>query len=275
MLILVFTLFLLTGCNHNPAHVYEYEPAYEYLYEDDLYEDDIYEDDDEGGLSSLNCQIAQDVPYGETDEETDINEVNDLTEQDITSEPTDTNQTNEITNDYSYNENILCDFCLDHYIGEDLRLHWGNTHPMYIRDIDIDGYVEFYNVQADIFLSEFDIIYEHTYIQPYTGWPTTMVMWPDETLTNFSFVSLELGGDDGMTFYTSEVLFVIDELNPNDAVVLNVSFYHYLIPHGGIMFTDSNGVDRQFFIIDASVRGGCWPHWGLSEHDENHWALWE
>ena len=108
----------------------------------------------------------------------------------------------------------------------------------------------------------------------------TLVIWADEPLRDFSFVSLTFNSDYGESdevrdyFYTREVLLTIDELTPTDAVVLNVFFPHYLISRGGVVFTDADGIQRRMFIAE-SMRGGCWPHFYLSPHnDETHWADW-
>jgi len=169
---------------------------------------------------------------------------------------------------------VLCDFCLDHYVGEDLRANW-DTSPMNIRDNWEFEMVDTLPNSFDDFLAAFETVHEFTYLQWETEWYSTFVIWPDEMLYDFVFVSLQLGGDDYREiFFVQETLLTIDELPSNHAVVLNVAFVHYLIPRGGIMFTDSQGVRHRMFITDGSPRGGCWPHFGLFAHTEDHWADW-
>ena len=61
---------------------------------------------------------------------------------------------------------------------------------------------------------------------------------------------------------TQEVLLTVPVLRPTDAVVLNVAFEHYLLPHGAVIFTDANGVQWRMFI-GQSMRGGCFPIYSL------------
>jgi len=172
------------------------------------------------------------------------------------------------------NAPVLCDFCWDHYVGEDLRAD-RDTSPMNIRDDWEFEMVDILPNSFDEFLTQFGTVHEFTYQQWETEFYSTFVIWPDETLYDFSFVSLELGGDDYREiFFVRETLLTIDELLPNHAVILNVAFVHYLIPRGGIMFTDTEGIRHRMFITDGSPRGGCWPHFSLFAHTEDHWAGW-
>ncbi|MCL2284931.1 MAG: hypothetical protein FWC32_01035 [Firmicutes bacterium] len=139
------------------------------------------------------------------------------------------------------------------------------TPPLNILSRDID----------DEFLSTFETVHTFTYQQWETDWYGTIILWPDEPLRDFAFLSILFDeDDDGMFFTVREELLTIDELLPSHAVVLNVAFIHYLIPRGGITFTDANGVQRRMFITDVSVRGGCFPYFILAPHDETHWADW-
>jgi hypothetical protein len=67
-------------------------------------------------------------------------------------------------------------------------------------------------------------------------------------------------------FYTEEIVYTVDELFPGDALLLNVGFVHYLIPRGGLIFTDENG-EQKSMLITESMRGGCFPRYGLSPHN--------
>jgi hypothetical protein len=155
----------------------------------------------------------------------------------------------------------LC-HCGEHYVNEDLRQP---TPPLNIR--------EMHEVDAE-FLDSFETIHTFTYIQWETDLYSTIVLWPDEILHDFTFLSLGFNGDaERMQFYTREVLMTIGELPPTEAVVLNVAFVHYLIPRGGLIFTDADGAEMRMFISE-SMRGGCWPIFNLAIHDETHWADW-
>ena len=139
------------------------------------------------------------------------------------------------------------------------------TPPLNILSRDID----------DEFLSTFDTVHTFTYQQWETDWYGTIILWPDEPLRDFAFLSILFDEDDDGMFYTvREELLTIDKLLPGHAVVLNVAFFHYLIPRGGVIFTDANGVQRRMLIADVSVRGGCFPYFILIPHDETHWADW-
>jgi hypothetical protein len=92
---------------------------------------------------------------------------------------------------------------------------------------------------------------------------------------DFAFVLLYLDSiDDQAAFFVQKRLFELDVFTPDEALVLTARFYHYLIPRGGIMFTDADGVRHHMFITDGSPRGGCWPTWGLSPHRYWDWAVW-
>ena len=142
------------------------------------------------------------------------------------------------------------------------------TPPLNILDAGVD----------DKFLSAFETVHTVTYLQWEADWHHTLAFWPDEPLRDFSFLSLGFH-DTGerMYFYTREVLLTVEELLPTDTVVLNVLFFHYLIPRGGLVFTDENGVQRRMLVVDQSVVGGCSQCiliFILSEHDETHFADW-
>ena len=154
----------------------------------------------------------------------------------------------------------LC-HCGEHYVHEELRQP---TPPLNIRDEDVSAE----------FLSAFAAIHTYTFIQWETDQYSTLVLWPDEVLHDFSFVYLGFNETDGGgNFYIHEVLLVIGELPPTEAVVVNVAFEHYLIPRGGIVFTDESGTERRMFISE-SMRGGCFPLFNLIPHDESNFADW-
>lgn len=160
-----------------------------------------------------------------------------------------------------YYENELC-HCGEHYRGEYLR---DLTPPMNIR--------EHYDMDFKLF-DEAENIYSTTYIQWESEWTSALFIWTDEPVYNFSFVSLSWRHNEGeeFEFFTREILLNIDELLPSDIVILNVNFIHYLLPHGGLIFEDSNGELVRMYIIE-SMRGGCFPAYHLGFHNDD-WADW-
>ena len=151
----------------------------------------------------------------------------------------------------------------------------GMTFPIIVQTPPIN--MQDSDVNAE-FLDDFETVHTYTYIQWDTEWYSTLAFWPDAPVRDFKFVSLNFdAGDERMYFYTREVLLTVDELLPTDVVVLNVAFFHYLIPRGGIVFTDDSGEQRRMLITDVSMRGGCevcFRSFVLSFHDESHFADW-
>ena len=167
---------------------------------------------------------------------------------------------------------ILCD-CGEHYVHEDLRT---TTPPLNIREPWEWGVTQ---QQFQESLYQFETIHRITYHQFETEWHGySFVIWTDEPLRDFFFASLDVAGhywndDSQLVIGTQEVLYEIDALLLGDAVVFNVSFSHYLLPHAGIGFADSNGVHRRMFISE-SMRGGCWPSVLLVPLEDSGWAVW-
>ena len=174
-----------------------------------------------------------------------------------------------------------------HFTGIDFRI--GTTdggYPLYqpflhIRDVDQLGYVEHYRIPLSQWVAALDAVHDVFYDeQAHNDWPLNpqFILWTDEPVSDFVFAPIYLDdyyGEPGrMAFIVQEPIFTLDELRPGEVVVMSVRFYHYLIPRGSIMFTDAHGVRHRYFIVDNSVRGGCWPHWWLSPHTTEHWALW-
>ena len=165
----------------------------------------------------------------------------------------------------------LCTYCGDHYIHEPLRQP---TPPLNIHEIlapwqglGADFPHEEHEATIAEFVRDFEHVHTVTYIQFETNWRSTIILWSDIPLRDFSFVSLDVAGHDWdedvqLVINTREVLLTIDELLPTDAVVLNVAFAHYLLPHGAIIFTDEQGIQRRMFITE-SMRGGCFPAYNL------------
>ena len=168
-------------------------------------------------------------------------------------------------------ERILCE-CGEHYICDQLRQPTPpmNMHEMFVpRQAENSQEVHADNVSE--FTREFENIYTITYTQFETDWPVTLVLWPDITLYDFSFVSLDVAGhywdestpyDHLLVIHTREVLLTVSVLHPTDAVVLNIAFAHYLLPHGAVVFTDTYGIRWRMFVQE-SMRGGCFPIYGF------------
>jgi len=144
-------------------------------------------------------------------------------------------------------------------VGEDLRQP---TPPMNFREPH-----EF----DRRFLGRFTNIHEATLIQWETEPGEPFLIWSEEPIFDFYFVALDFTGD--LEFSTREVVLYIDEIAAGEAVLITAVFEHYLIPRGGIIFTDQKGIEHRMFITE-SMRGGCWPSMGLSPHTTNEWMTW-
>ena len=168
----------------------------------------------------------------------------------------------------------LCD-CGEHYIHEDLRTP---TPPLSLRE-PWETWQSNSPIQFHQFLYQFETIHRITYHQFETDWyGYSFVIWAEEPLQDFFFASLDVAGhfwyaDTQLIIYTQELIYAIDELLPGEAVVFDVAFSHYLLPHAGVGFTDSYGVHRRMFILE-SMRGGCWPVYFLSPLEDDGWAVW-
>ena len=152
----------------------------------------------------------------------------------------------------------LCPYCGLHYVHELLRKP---TPPMNIREVEPFGF-------ATHFLYQFETIHTVTYLQFETEHPSKIAIWTDTPLFDFSVVSLDIAGHDWddygqLIINTQEVLFTICKLLPTEAVVLNLAFAHYLLPHGAIIFMDEDDIQWRMFITE-SMKGGCSPHFHLS-----------
>ena len=169
----------------------------------------------------------------------------------------------------------LC-YCGEAYVHE-LRLP---TPPMNIHEIfapwqghDYGFPHELHEANIAEFVRDFENVHTATEIQWETDWYETIVLWSDAPLRDFSFVSLDTAGHEWyevegsysqLIIGTQEVLLTVDELLPTDAVILNVNFFHYLLPYGAIIFTDEDGLRWRMFIRE-SMRGGCFPLYHLGE----------
>jgi len=172
----------------------------------------------------------------------------------------------------------LCAECGDHPIGTSPVRDFRPIPqlPLNIRDIYLNGFIEYFDVPLAYWLAEKETVHEVYFNQvPEIEWPLypNMLIWAEETIYDLAIVWIELGGDEEMAFEVQEHIFEVDALTPNDAIIFAARFVHYLIPRGGIIFTDSDGNHHRMLISDSSPRGGCWPHWWLSIHDDN-WAGW-
>lgn len=185
----------------------------------------------------------------------------------------DNDQPLEYYEDEAYVE--LCPFCGE-YAHKPIRQP---TPPMNIHEIfspwqglDSPFPKEGHDARVTDFVAGFENVHTVTYTQLEMDWYGTIILWADEPLHDFAFVSLDISshdwGEDGeLTIDTREVLLNVPRLLPSDAVVLNVSFAHYLLPHGAIIFTGEDGVQRRMFIWE-SMRGECYATYHLGEPHE-------
>jgi len=172
-----------------------------------------------------------------------------------------------------FSEKILCE-CGEHYISDPLRQP---TPPINIHEMfalwQTENAQEVHADNVSEFTRDFENIHTLTYTQFETDWTSTLIFWPDITAYDFSFVSLDVAGhywdestpyNHSLVIHTREVLLTVSTLNPTDAVVLNVAFAHYLLPHGAVVFTDAYGIRWRMFI-QQSMRGGCFPSYNLGQ----------
>ena len=127
----------------------------------------------------------------------------------------------------------------------------------------------------------FDNIHELTYLQWEGAGFDTLLFWSDETIYNMSIVALSICYEEevdwqNVVFYTSEVIGYFEELNPADIIVLNVAFSHYILPHGGIIFTNQEGEEKRMFFHGWDTLEICESHFNLRKFNEAHpfWDEW-
>jgi hypothetical protein len=221
-------------------------------------------------LLSLSSCTQEPLPYPQIAEQPDITEPTPVPTPDVSEEVSIVEET-VIENTY---ESEWC-YCGVHHADEPVKQP---SPPLNISEVlwdwslNIDEAMILKETEIHEFVKGFDFVHEHTYLQWDEGWVNSIVLWPDETLRDFSFVSLTF---DGYNVYSvAEILLTIDELPPTQAVVLNVAFEHYLFPRGGIIFTEESGEQRRMFIQE-SMAGGCIPHFHLVPHENVSWAVWE
>jgi hypothetical protein len=178
--------------------------------------------------------------------------------------------------DFEQGEQELC-HCGEHYVGEDLRTQ---IPPLFVREwneIEDDEHF-FTDIQIMHNLTAFehgDMLHPVWQVSQEVEIDShTLILWAVETMRDVRFLALGLSGEgEELSFYTQEVLYTIAELNPGEAVALNVSFLHYLIPRFGITFLDESGEIKRMFVSE-SMRGGCFPLFVLGLHDETHFMDW-
>jgi len=146
----------------------------------------------------------------------------------------------------------------------ELELPWA-TPPLNIRHADQFGV-------GTPFMYQFETVHAATFLQWESEFPATLVIWSDEPLYNFSFVSVDHNAI--CCAYVREVLLTVDKLYPSDAVALTVAFSHYLFPRAGIVFTDASGVRHRMYLRQ-DMMGECGPGYylvrtnNLIDHREN------
>ena len=130
-----------------------------------------------------------------------------------------------------------------------------DTPPLHIHEFPDDDFMEQFAVRHYVDFADWD-----------TEWRARLVVWTERAITELSFVSLT---DHVWVFdilhypaHARETVFTLDALLPGEALVLDVSFMHYLIPRGMLTFTDYDGT-RQSMLITESMAGGCIPWYHL------------
>jgi|GEM_PF-3917247 len=102
----------------------------------------------------------------------------------------------------------------------------------------------------DDFLSQFENIHTAEYLQWETEFPATLIIWPNEPLRDFSFVSVHSNAI--CCAYVGRSILTVDELQPSDAVVLTLALMGYIHPACGVIFTDTNG-ERHYKIFFQEI----------------------
>ncbi|MCL2353310.1 MAG: hypothetical protein FWC69_01620 [Defluviitaleaceae bacterium] len=144
----------------------------------------------------------------------------------------------------------ICPYCGEYAHGS-LRQP---TPPMHIHEIfapwqgpDAPFPQEEHDANIAAFVADFENVHTVTYTEFETDWHGTIILWADEPLRDFSFVSLDIAGhdwsqEDELSLNTREVIFAIPKLSPADVVVLNLACSHYLLPYGASSSTGEEGL---------------------------------
>ena len=160
---------------------------------------------------------------------------------------------------YTYDPIPRCDCGFDLTI---FNIPRSLTPPLYIHEFPEDG-----------FLEQFTNAYHFSFANWDTDFRSRLVFWADEPLTQLSFVSLDINYHMWILNIlhfppqSRRVEFTIDVLQPNEAFVLDVAFFHYLLPHGMITFVDASGTPHSMFISE-SMAGGCMASYHLMPFDD-------
>ena len=104
----------------------------------------------------------------------------------------------------------------------------------------------------------------------------TLIIWPDEPLSDFKVVSLGFDDSDPNDpyFYVRHELLHQWWTGIHSYYFLNINVLHYLIPRVGVTFTDDAGTEHRI-LISESMAGYPYPRWHLIPHDDNHWIRWD
>ena len=150
----------------------------------------------------------------------------------------------------------LC-YCGEHYLGEIIMQAVPpiNIHAI-IPQYEYQGAfpLEKHRKNVTDFLKRFDAVHTIDYITWESDWYDTVIIWSDTPLKDFSFVALK--NDENFDFSATEVLFAIDELPSNSALVINVNFSSERLYRGEIIFTDANNVQKHITFSETAI-GGC------------------
>jgi hypothetical protein len=106
------------------------------------------------------------------------------------------------------------------------------------------------------FTYQFETVHTAALVQCEVNYPNYIVLWADEPIYDFSFVSVHHNAI--CCAYVGDVLLAVDRLDPRDAVLLTVAFAHYLFPRAAVIYTDSDGTQHREYIFQ-NMMGGCAP----------------
>jgi hypothetical protein len=122
---------------------------------------------------------------------------------------------------------------------------------------------------TDGFLNQFDRVYNFSYAAWETDMRYRLVFLTDAPLRDFSFVLLGYHEPE-QGHFVQETLFTIEEFLPGEAFALDVIFSHYLIPRGGLTFTDENNEPR-FMYLHENFEGclECRPEFRVYYFEES------
>ena len=125
------------------------------------------------------------------------------------------------------------------------------------------------NIQIDFateeFLSTFENLHHFDY-GSYQGQGATLVVWSNQTLTDFAVVMLSPDFlDDAWSFEPISTHGFVSEMHPSEAFVIENYMCMGTLPHSGVTFTDEEGVKRYFFMIENQGYPETGDRWLIRE----------